>query len=270
MITAFTEVITSLRARGYHPALNVMDNECSAVVEKHIKTSKINIQLILPHNHCINAAKQAIATFKEHFIAALATVDMLCPLQLWDEFLPQVELTLNMLCFSHRNPNQSANQEIYGPFDFNKIPLAPLGTKALIYNDPDSRASWAPHATDGYYIGPAVDHYRCLRFYIPATRRFWFADTWHLYPTHYQIPVSSQHDLSIAAAEDLLASLGGTVPVSTNEKIKYIRAIQQLTATMARWRVQPQPTCALCQRVAATPPPRVATTSNNTTAPNVI
>ena len=43
MITAFIEVITTLCAWGYHPALNVMDNECSAVVEKHIKASKINI-----------------------------------------------------------------------------------------------------------------------------------------------------------------------------------------------------------------------------------
>ena len=44
-----------------------------------------------------------------------------------------------MLCFSRRNSNKSANQEVYGNFDFNKTPLAPLGTKALIYNDPVSR-----------------------------------------------------------------------------------------------------------------------------------
>ena len=115
MITAFTEAITTLCAQGYHPELNVMDNECSAVVEKHIKASKINIQVVPPHNHRVNAAKQAIATFKEYVIAALTTVDKLCPLKLWDEFLPQVELTLNMLRFSCRNPNQSANQVIYRP-----------------------------------------------------------------------------------------------------------------------------------------------------------
>jgi hypothetical protein len=56
MITASTEVITTLHAQGYHPALNVMDNECSAAVEKRIKASKINIQLVLPHNHRVNAA----------------------------------------------------------------------------------------------------------------------------------------------------------------------------------------------------------------------
>jgi hypothetical protein len=162
MITAFKEVIEVLRIRGYHPALNVMDNECSTAVERYIQSEKINIQLVPPHNHRANAAEQAIATFKEHFIAAFATVDQLCPLQLWDEFLPQVELTLNMLHFSHCNSKISANQEVYGAFNFNKTPLAPLGTKALIYDDPTSQASWAPHATDGYYVGPANNHYRCL------------------------------------------------------------------------------------------------------------
>jgi len=102
MVTAFTEVITTLKlkARGYHPTLNVMDNKCSAAVEKYIRSENISIHLVPLHNHRVNAAERAIATFKEHFIAALATVDMHCPLQLWDEFLPQVELTLNMLRFS--------------------------------------------------------------------------------------------------------------------------------------------------------------------------
>jgi hypothetical protein len=91
-----------------------------------------NIQLVPPHNHCVNAAERAISTFKEHFVAALATVDMLCPLQLWDKILPQVKLTLNLLCFSHCNPLISASHKLYGPFDFNKMPLALLGTKALV------------------------------------------------------------------------------------------------------------------------------------------
>jgi hypothetical protein len=75
MITAFTEVITILKAGGYQPALNVMDNECSAAVKKYIKSENINIQLVPLHNHRVNAAERAIATFKEHFIAALATMD---------------------------------------------------------------------------------------------------------------------------------------------------------------------------------------------------
>jgi hypothetical protein len=138
MITAFKEVIEVLRIRGYHLALNVMDNKCSTMVERYIQSEKINIQLMPPHNHRANAAEQATATFKEHFVAALAIVNQLCPLQLWDEFLLQVELTFTMLRFSGRNPKISANQEVYGAFNFNKMPLAPLETKALIYDDPTS------------------------------------------------------------------------------------------------------------------------------------
>ncbi len=159
MVQAFTKVISILKAEGYHPALNVMDNKCSAMVKKYIRSELINIQLTPPHNHWVNATKRAIATFKEHFIAALTTVDMLCPLQLWDEFLPQVKCTLNMLRFSQQSPKQSVNQEVYASFDFNKTPLAPLGTKALVFDNPASQSSWAPHATNGFYVGPASDHY---------------------------------------------------------------------------------------------------------------
>jgi hypothetical protein len=104
----------------------------------------MTIQLVPLHNHCINAAKRTIGTFKEHLVTTLATINMLCHLQLWDEFLPQVELTLNLLRFSRRNPLISTNQELSGPFNFNKTPLAPLGTKALVYNDPATQASWTP------------------------------------------------------------------------------------------------------------------------------
>jgi hypothetical protein len=156
-IAAFTKVFTILRAQDYQPALNVMDNECFKAVEKHIHANRMTIQSVPPHNHCVNAAKRAIGTFKGHYVAALATVNNLCPLQLWDEFLPQVQLTLNLIRLSRHNPLISANHKLYSPFDFNKTPLAPLGTKALVYNNPDTQTSWAPHATDGFYVGPVTD-----------------------------------------------------------------------------------------------------------------
>jgi hypothetical protein len=97
MITAFTNILTHLNACGYAPMLNVMDNECSKAVKAHIRTNSMEIHLIPPHNHPVNVAERAIATFKEHFISALAAVDKDCLLQLWDNFLPQVELTLNLI-----------------------------------------------------------------------------------------------------------------------------------------------------------------------------
>jgi hypothetical protein len=56
-IAAFTKVFAILHAWDYQPALNVMDNECSKAVEKHICTNRMAIQLVPPHNHCVNAAE---------------------------------------------------------------------------------------------------------------------------------------------------------------------------------------------------------------------
>jgi hypothetical protein len=169
MVVVFTDILANLNARGYSPTLNVMDNEYSKAVEALIQCNHMNIHLLPPHNHRVNTAKRATATFKEHFISALATVDRSCLLQLWDDCLPQVKLTLNLLQFSQWDPKKSANKEVNGKFDYNKTPLAPLGTKGLVYDDTAIRVSWAPHGTDTYYLGLALKHYWCLRFYMPGT-----------------------------------------------------------------------------------------------------
>jgi hypothetical protein len=270
MIAAFTDILATLNVRGYAPTLNVMDNECSKAVEAHIRSNKMDIHLVPPHNHRVNAAERAIATFKEHFISALATVDKDCPLQLWDEFLPQVELTLNLLRFSRRDPTKSANEEVNGKFDYNKTPLAPFGTKGLVYEDPANRASWAPHGTDAYYVGPAPKHYQCLRFYMPGTQRYRVADTWRLYPTHCATPKISNTERTIIQAMDTLTALGGTVPSSTSESIARSHAIQQLRNILLPLlqqntpapptTVTPSPRV-LRPRIPAAPEPRVPATS---------
>jgi hypothetical protein len=56
-IATFTKVFAIMHARNNQPALNVMDNECSKAVEKHIRAKRMTIQLVPPHNHCVNATK---------------------------------------------------------------------------------------------------------------------------------------------------------------------------------------------------------------------
>jgi len=145
MQKAFQDIITHLDSKGCKPRLNVMDNECCKIIKQYITSQNIDIQLVPPETHRVNAAKRAIATFKEHFIAALATIDSNCLLQLWDQFLAQVQYSaLNVLCTSCRNLTISVYEDLEGPFDYNKTAFVPLGIKAMVYDDPDSRASWAP------------------------------------------------------------------------------------------------------------------------------
>jgi hypothetical protein len=100
MIAVFIDILANFNARWYALTLNIMDNECSKVVKAHIQSNHMDIHLVPPHNHWVNTAKHGIATFKEHFISALTTVDSNYLLQLWGDFLPQVEMTLNLLQFS--------------------------------------------------------------------------------------------------------------------------------------------------------------------------
>ncbi len=80
-----------------------------------------------PHNHRWNLAERAIQTFKNHFKAILAGVDDNLPMRLWDKLLPQTVLTLNLLRQSNVAPTVLAYQYIHGNFNYNKMPLAPLG-----------------------------------------------------------------------------------------------------------------------------------------------
>ena len=130
------------------------------------------MQLVEPHNHRVNAAETAVKAATYHLIAALATVYPSFPLHLWDRFLPQVELTLNLLRTSRKDKTKAAYFEMEGHFDFNKTPLAILGSKAVAYVDPAVRATWEPHALDTFVTGMCKLHYRLIEFYTEKNKEY--------------------------------------------------------------------------------------------------
>jgi hypothetical protein len=94
-----------------------MDNQATKVIKKILDEQQCDLLLVEPHNHCVNAAKRTIQTFKAHFISALSTTNSKFPLQMWDRLSPQVESTLNMLHPLHTNPNTSAYKAVHGPYN---------------------------------------------------------------------------------------------------------------------------------------------------------
>ena len=85
-----------------------MDNEASKCIEGYILEIGAHYQLVELHNHRVNATKWVIWTFKNHFIAGLATTDPDFPLARWDDLLQQAEITVNLLCQSRLHPQLSA------------------------------------------------------------------------------------------------------------------------------------------------------------------
>jgi hypothetical protein len=213
-----------LTNKGYSVKLNVMDNQATKYIKKFLTAHECKLQLVEPHNHRVNAAERAIQTWKDAFISALATTDRDFPIQLWDRLTPQVMNTLNMLRASRIDPSISAYEALHGPYDWNRYPLAPLGCKAVIYEDGDVRGSWASRGVDGWYLGPSTDHYRCDVYYVPETRGYRVSGSTELFPQHCQLPVLTPHQHLRALTDELAAE--GSKAGNTTKGRRLLKLLQ--------------------------------------------
>jgi hypothetical protein len=139
---------------GIRPIIQRLGNEASNDLINAITKKGLQYQLTSPHDHCLNPAKRAIQTFKNHFVSCLNGTDARFPPHLWCRLIPQVVMTLNMLRTSHINPKLSAYTQLFGSFDCNKTLLTPLGTNVVIHERPQQRRTFGDHGCEGWYIGP--------------------------------------------------------------------------------------------------------------------
>jgi hypothetical protein len=170
LLKAFQVMEQELVARVLKPKLMKLDNEASKLLKTYLHQQNITFQLVSPYSHRRNSAEREIRSFKDHLIAGLCSTYKSFPMHLWDILLPQAVITLNMLRTSRINPKLSASTHIYGQNDLNRAPMAPPGTRIIAHETPKRRRIWAPHGQDGWYIGPALEHYRCYTIYITKTR----------------------------------------------------------------------------------------------------
>jgi hypothetical protein len=138
-IWAYSKIYDELTSKGLKPKFLTMDNEASTALKHFLHSKDIQFQLVPPHVHRQNAAKRTIQKFKNHFVVMLCSTDTQFPIHLWDRFIPQAVITLNLLRQSRINPKLSAHAQMNGLFDNNKTPLAPPGTKVIIHKKTDHR-----------------------------------------------------------------------------------------------------------------------------------
>ena len=231
ILKAFKLLHARLVTAGLRPQLHRLDNECSAALKQFLKEEAIDYQLVPPGVHRRNAAERAIRTFKNHFIAGLCSVDKDFPLHLWDKLLPQAELTLNLLRGSRINPKLSAHAQLNGLYDCNRSPIAPPGIRVLVHVKPHDRTTWSPHGEDGWYIGPALESYRCYNVWVWATRSTRICDTLSWFPTKVTMPLASSNDLILAGIQDIVHALNNPSPGSPLAPLtdSHHHALRQLT-----------------------------------------
>ena len=190
-----------------------MDNEISSEFIAALEVNEYNYQLVPPHSHQRHLAERGIQTFKNHFKAGLTTVDPNFPISEWDRLIEQSIITLNLLRLSRANPALSAYAYIFDEFDFAATPMAPPGTKIVAHIKPNQRGAWELNGEFGWYVGPSLNHYRCVKYYFPRTRVERDCDTVTFFPTAVPFPEIKLKDFLVQVAGDIITIL--TQPSST-------------------------------------------------------
>jgi hypothetical protein len=231
-VAATRRTVEFFRALGHDVTYQRMDNETSRSLENYMAQEKIVIQYVPPQNHRANPAERAIQTAKNHFISAMAGTNPNFPTDQWDELLPQVEITMNLIRPSSADPLISAYEAVHRhKYDFLAHPLAPCGTLVLVHDAPDKRSTFANHGVTGYYLGPALKHYRCFRVHMIATRRERISDSLAWFPAPLVMPGSNPAELVYAALHDLSVAMSAVADNSSLVVPNALGQFRQLTAT---------------------------------------
>ncbi|GFH54654.1 hypothetical protein CTEN210_11130 [Chaetoceros tenuissimus] len=212
-------------SRGNEYVLIVYDYDSNAILQAPLKNHQaatikeawINLhdrlkssakppKTYIMDNEASKDLKHAL-TKANHFLAILAGTHPDFPAHEWDRLLDQAEITLNLLRNSRANPKLSSYAYLFGNFDFNKTPMVPCGTKVVAHIKPDKNASWGFKGEEGWYIGPATEHYRCLKCYFPVTCSVRVVDTVQLFEHNVPIPSTSTEDHLLQSVEDILSLL---------------------------------------------------------------
>jgi hypothetical protein len=75
ILDTYAKSFEYLASKGYTPKVNIMDNQATKVIKAYLQPQNVCLQLIEPHHHSVNAAEEAIQTFKNCFLGALGTTD---------------------------------------------------------------------------------------------------------------------------------------------------------------------------------------------------
>ncbi len=230
MIQAYNALSLRLKRAGIIPKKHVLVNEVSENMKNHIhNTCKINMELVPPGCHQQNAAEVAIRNFKSQFLSILAGVADDFPQNLWDRLLPQTEITLNLIWQSNTMPKISAYAHLSGPFDYNKMPLAPMGCEAQIHEKTDKQGTWAYHSINGWYLFTSPEHYCTHTCHVKATKSKCHLDTVHFKHKNITNPTITHADKVMQALAECVKTITGATGGTTAQEAKDLQRIVKAT-----------------------------------------
>ena len=122
----------------------------------------------------------------------------------------------------------SAYEYVNGAFDYNSLPLAPLGCALQMHEAAARRKTWDPHALSGWYIGTSIEHYRCHRVFCTKTRSERVSDTvifQHRHITSLTLMAEDTIVKAIGDVKSILLKRQNTISNIERRAIKKLQAI---------------------------------------------
>jgi hypothetical protein len=186
-------------------------------MKNHIRnTCEFDMELVSPGCHQCNAAKVAIRNSNAHFLSILAGVaDNFSP-SLWDWLLPQTKITINLIGQSNATPTVSAYAHLSGPFNYNKMPLAPMRCEAQVHEKTDKCSTWAYHLVDGWYLFMSPEHSCTHNCHIRHTKSKQLSDTVQFQHKHITNPTITYANKVMHTLADCVKALQGMMGNARN------------------------------------------------------
>ena len=176
--------------------------------------------------HRRNIAKRMIHTFKTHLLSMLAGVDPRFPVTRWDLLLNQAKITINLLCTSRIDPDKSDWEFMWGPFNYNATPLGPPGFRIIMHAKGTTRRTWDFKGIEGFYIGPAMNHYCCYTLLCNNTQAIVVSDTIIFRHQTLNLPFLTAEDCIIHCLSALTTAIrANQSPTRTDEQLLAIESL---------------------------------------------
>jgi hypothetical protein len=118
------------------------------------------------------------------------------------------------------------------------MPPGPVGCRVLIHSKPVTRRSWDFRAKQGFYIGPALDSYRCFKLVKADTKSQCISDTVDFRHKYLAIPAPTPEDRIIQGLQQVAGALTGAPPPTS---ISQVDAIANLRDIFESWHLLAPP-----------------------------
>ena len=177
-ITAYKAIWKQLTVnKSIQATIYIMYNDVSKEFKKGV-SQHYKLQLIPSDTHCCKIAEHKIQRFKNQFTSILYGVDDWFQMHPWFRLLTQAKLTLNLLKLSNLSLTVSAYNYIHWAFNYDAMPMVPIGCAGQMYEEKSSwQSKWSKHSIDSWHLPTSSKHYCCHVIYLKKSIKECMSET---------------------------------------------------------------------------------------------